>query len=67
MTGEATIVKLENSEPIEGADKIVKANAMGETLIVSKEHIGKLVFCLIVKHNFHMNFVEKTIFTEIVY
>ncbi len=43
MTGQFIVVHIEESKtkPIEGADRIVRADIMGETLIVSKEEVGK--------------------------
>src|SRR5690554_2217024 len=37
MTGEAIICRLENIEPIEGADRIVQCTIFGETVIVPKD------------------------------
>lgn len=37
MTGEAIICRLENIEPIEGADRIVQCTMFGETVIVPKD------------------------------
>lgn len=36
-TGDGITVKLENTEPIEGADRIVQAKLLGETVIVGKD------------------------------
>lgn len=38
MTGEGQIVALTGIESIEGADRIVKARLLGETVIVSKDY-----------------------------
>ena len=49
MTGEAIVAKLENLQPIEGADRIQQAAIFGELVIVSKDHkagdIGILFDC----------------------